>query len=103
MNREELKLLWNKKGLDCRMSITPAYAVEVCDDCSIPFDKSLIYTKDRYREQSDGRPRVDCEDLLIFLCEKLNILPDKEHLEFSNKMFGEGSRRDIVEEAYLGR
>jgi hypothetical protein len=63
----------------------------------------LIYTKKRYRELSLDEPRVDAEELLIWLCNNLGIEPDKKTLEIANKMFGEGSRRELVEEAYLGK
>lgn len=90
------------RGL-ARVSVEPDFARKICKNFELDFDESLIYTKLRYREQSDGRPRVDGEDLLIYICKGIGLNPDKEKLEFSNKFSGEGSRRDAVEEAYLGR
>lgn len=101
MNREQLRKIWEDMGLSCRESITPEYAEEFTRKCELPFDKTLVYTKNRWREQSNGEPRVDCEDLLIYVCEKLHIEPDKKRLEYSKVYLGEGSRRQAVEEAYL--
>lgn len=87
--------------LSCRFSIKPKYAREFCKKLNLELPKDLIYTKEKYRETSEGKPRVDCLDLLRFSCEKLDVKPNKKKVETSKKMFGEGSRRELLEEAYL--
>lgn len=90
------------RGL-ARVSVDPDYARKLCKEFEVDFDESMIYTKDRYRELSDGHPRVDGEDLLIYICKGIGLNPNKEQLEYSNNFSGEGFRRDAVERAYLGR
>ena len=102
MNKNDVAIVWDEMGLSCRNSFDPVYARKFCERLGLVMPDTLVYTKERYREQSDGRPRVDGEDLLEFVCKSLHIMPDPKALGFSYKFFGEGSRRDAVEEAYLG-
>lgn len=101
MERAELKKVWDLHGLSCRDAIDTEYAKKFCEKVNITFKDSLIYTKPRYREQSDGKPRVDCEDLLIYVCKQLKIEPNQNALKGANMFHGEGSRRQAIEEAYL--
>jgi hypothetical protein len=100
-SRAEIKSIWNQMKLSCRNSITPEYAKEFCEKTETSFDKKLIYTNQRYRELSTMQPRVDCEDLLVHVCKHHKIEPNQKRIDTSNKMCGEGSRRKLVEEAYL--
>lgn len=101
MDRNKLKELWEFEGLSTRQSYSPAFCRAFCKKVGLIMPDNLIYIKDKYREQSNGTPRVDGENLLIFICESLNIQPNKEQLVFSRKLNGEGSRREAVQEAYL--
>lgn len=103
MNKQEkLSRAWKKFKLSCRFSISPDYAKKFCKELNIVWDKKLIYTALRYREQSENRPRVDCEDLLYYAVKQLNgITPNKKLLELSKKMSGEGRRRQCIEDAYI--
>ena len=102
MDRKEIKKLWDKHELTTRYSYRVDFIKRICKDFGIEFDKSLIYTRDRYREQSDGKPRIDGEDLLIQICKKHNIEPNTKWIDTASKMYGEGSRRGCIEKAYLG-
>lgn len=101
MEKEKLKKLWNKHGLSCRNSYSPSFIKKICKDFDMEFKEEWIYTRDRYREMSDGSPRIDAEDFMIAIAKHHNIIPKQERLETANKMFGEGSRRQCIEEAYL--
>ena len=102
MIQKEIRAVWKKHKLSCRSSYEPTFIEKICPEFGIVFDKKLVYTQDRYREMSDGLPRVDAEDFLLMICKEHKIEPNKERLTTANKMFGEGSRRSCVEEAYLG-
>jgi len=99
---EIIKKVWNEMELSCIYSISPEKAKEFLNKFKMELDKKFIYTKNRYREMSNEEPRVDCKDLLIEVCKKFNIKPNKKSMEIANSMLGEGSYRTKFEKAYLG-
>ena len=102
MDQKEIKKLWKKHGLETRKSYYPKYIKGLCKEFEVEFDKNVIYRKSRYREISPNVLRVDGEDFLMQICKKHNIIPNKDKLDLANRMYGEGSRRRLVQEAYLG-
>jgi hypothetical protein len=105
MERTELKTLWKNNKLTTRFSYAPEHIFKICESFGVSESevKKLIYTKPRWREQTDGSPRIDGEDLLLLIAKKHNILPDEKYIALSNRLFGEGSRREAIEWAYIGR
>lgn len=109
--KKQLRKIWDKYGLSCRASYNPEYIkkflVEAIKlDKDQPCPSHLVKGGDGsfgYRELAEDVPRVDAETLLVWLCKELNIKADSETLIVSNQMHGEGSRRQLVEEAYLGK
>lgn len=99
----DIKKTWKDMNLSCRNSYKPEYIKEFYTKLGLEFPEKLIYTKERLREMAANVPRVDAEDVLVDVCKKIGIKPDPKQMETANKMFGEGSRRQCVEEAYLGR
>ena len=102
MEKQELKQIWKSMKLSCRNSYKPEYIKAFYKRVGLEMPEHLIYTEKRYRELADNVPRVDGEDVLINVCVWLHIEPEQKFIELSNKMFGEGSRRQCIEEAYLG-
>ena len=100
--KEEIRKIWIGEGFSTRNSYNPDFIKKICPKFGIKFDKRLIYTKDRYRELSDGLPRIDGTDFLLKICKFHGIKPDKKILETANSMHGEGSRRSLIQEAYIG-
>lgn len=101
MNKTELKKIWNEMKLSCLNSYSVQHIKVFYEKVGLEFPEKLIYTKKRYREMAQDIPRVDAQDVLIDVCDKLEINPDEGRLNLANKMFGEGSRRQYIEEAYL--
>jgi len=99
--KKEIFTAWRSMGFSCRNSIDPSLARTFLEKIGLELPEKMIYTENRYRETSNGKPRIDCEDLLIFACSQNGIQADKRIMAASDKMFGEGSRRDLVEEAYF--
>ena len=104
LTRSELKVLWEKYKLTTRMSYDPKFIKEISWDfmVSVKDVDDLIYNKPRYREISDNKPRVDGLDFLRLVAQTHDIEPIHNKIELSHRMFGEGSRRQCIEEAYLG-
>ena len=102
MKQTEIKAVWKKHDLTTRYSYNVDFIKKICKDFDIEFKDEWIYTRDRYRELSDGKPRIDGEDFLLAIAKKHNLKPNKERLETASKMMGEGFRRQCIEEAYLG-
>jgi hypothetical protein len=104
MNRQELNSLWVKHDLTARYSYKPEFIQKIAGEFGITKDEvdSLIYTQTRYRELHNDTPRVDAEDFLIMIAKKHNITPNEKDIELANKMMGEGSRRECIENAYIG-
>ena len=102
MDRKEIRDLWNKNNLSCRYSYKVDYIKSICAEFGISEKEIPTYRGLRYRELgNDKHEKVDGEDFLILICEKHKIVPDPKMIECADKMFGEGSRRSCVEEAYL--
>jgi len=101
MEIETIKKIWFDMGLSCRNSWKPEKAKEFLSKFNLELPEDLIYTQNRYRELSDSSPRVDGEDLLIFVFNKLGLKPNEKKLKQSYAYNGEGSRRDAVEKAYF--
>jgi len=102
LNKKEFSKLWKESELNTRGSYSPETIKELCPKFEIDFDEKWIYTKNRYREMSDGRPRVDALEFLEAIVDKHNITGDKDKLNTASKMLGEGSRRRLIQEAYRG-
>lgn len=102
MDKEEIKNLWIKHKLSTRNSYSVELIKKLCPEFKIEFQDKWIYTELRYRELSDGTPRVDGEDFLIAICKKHKIKPNPKKMKTANMMLGEGSRRGLIQEAYLG-
>lgn len=103
MEIEKIRKIWQDMGMSCRLSWKPEKAEEFLIRLGLPKDllSPLIYTEQRYRELSDGKPRVDGEDLLIFVFKQFDLKPNQEKLKFAYSLNGEGSRRSAIERAYL--
>ena len=100
--KEEIRKIWIGEGFSTRNSYNPDFIKKICPKFGIKFDKRLIYTKDRYRELSDGNPRIDALDFLRAICKFHGIEPNKKDMETANCMSGEGSHRSVVQKAYIG-
>ncbi len=102
MNRKQLKRKWKNYGLSCRCSYAPEFINHISGEFGIKFDPAkMIHVKNKRREFSDGMPRVDAEVFLLAICEEHKIIPSREKLRLARTMHGEGSRKELVEKAYL--
>jgi hypothetical protein len=83
-----------------RSSITPEFARTLCKAFNVEFSQALVHTKNQYREESDGTPRVSVYQLTEHIAVKLNRSPDEELLVLAGKFFGAGRYVDTVTEAW---
>lgn len=104
MNKTEIKELWKKHELSCRNSYSPEYIKGLCKDFGVEWNEDLVFTKLRYRElANENTPRVDALDFLELIAKTHKLEQDPKHLATANRMHGEGSRRQSLEESWLGR
>ena len=101
-NKEEIKKVLVDMGITGRNSYSVEHAKKVFKACNVDFDKKLIHTEDKYREQSTGAPRVDGLVIIRTICEKHDIKPNPDKMDLAGKMIGEGSRRGLITAGYLG-
>ena len=101
MTKKQIATIWYDNQLSCRNSYKPEYIEKMCKLFKVKWDKKLIYTKLGYRELANEVPRVDAEEFLQLIVKTHDLEPDKDLMALSNRMFGEGSRRDALERAYL--
>lgn len=103
MNKQQISKLWKENELDLIWSYDPSFIKSICDQFEIKFNPNWIYTENKYRELSaENKPRIDSEDFLNEIIKKHGLDPDPILLEKSNKMLGEGSRRRLKQQAFLG-
>lgn len=100
--RTELYLFWKDHGLTTRSSFKPDYIMSLCEELKIPLCTELIYTQTRYRELAPIVPRIDGLEFLEYICKHKKIKPIKRWLIQADKMLGEGSRREMLQRAYIG-
>lgn len=101
ITKNDLKKIWEKHELDLRYSYNPDFIKKICEELKTEFKKEWIYTENKYREISNKEPRIDLKDVLLFICKENNIKPDVEFMDLYNKLHGEGSRRNALQDAYL--
>jgi hypothetical protein len=83
--------------------ITPELAKRLLIPFGLELDKKLIRTTKGYREfvfsGNENEPRVNVNSLAEYICNKLQVEPDKELVELSNQMLGVGSMCRLHTEA----
>lgn len=97
----ETKEAISTMGQYSRMSIIPKLAKEIASAFGLKLDDELIYTNKRYRETSNGKPRVAIYELAEWICKQLKLKPDENKIKESNIYCGEGRRVECIVDAYL--
>jgi len=99
MKKEKAKKILIQEG---RYTTVPKHAEDISKAFGLELDKSLIRTKEGWRENimDASLPRVTISALSENICKRLGKKPDEKTLQTANKMFGAGSYHDLKSEAY---
>ena len=92
VERKRIKELWHKHGMSCKLSYCTDRIKEICDDFQVEFKPGWIHT---------DQPRVGGETFLLAICKEHRIQPNEKVMDMSNRMSDEGSRKTLVERAFL--